>query len=102
MSIEERPLRHHDQKRKSRAAEPDVQCLVDVLCDEAGEEGDDAGDGEEDGADCFGETLAFEVLCGSMLVELEGFGLAMEMDGWDVRFHLRKLSGLGLGVRPFL
>ena len=62
MLVEERPRWYNNQKRKSCAAEADVECLIDVLCYEADEESQDARDGEEDCADLFGEPLAFEVL----------------------------------------
>jgi hypothetical protein len=60
--IEERPRRHHNEKGERRAAEPDVQRLVDVLRRVADQEGEEAGDAEEGGAEAFGEELAFEIL----------------------------------------
>ena len=62
MLIEQRPWRDYNQERESCAAKPDVECLVDVLRDEADEEGEDARDAEEGGADVFCEALAGEVL----------------------------------------
>lgn len=54
MLIEERPWRHHYQERQSRAAEPDVEGLVDVLSDEADKEGEGAGEGEQGVGEEFG------------------------------------------------
>ncbi len=60
--IEERPRRHYDKECECRTAQPSVQSVVDVLRRVAGQEGEEAGDAEEDGAQAFGEELAFEVL----------------------------------------
>lgn len=91
-----RPLRHYYQKRQGRASKPKVECRDDVLREEADEEAEDAGCGEEESCEVFGEALAGEVLrypvSGS-----EGFG------GWtlDGRFALRRYRGLVPRRRPW-
>ena len=62
MLVEERPLWDDDQECKCGTAESDVEGLVDVLGDEAGEEGDGSHYGEQAICDVFGESLSFEVL----------------------------------------
>lgn len=65
MRIIPRPRRHAHQKRHRRPAQPDIQRVVDILGDEAGEEGEEAGRGEQEGGEGFDEGLAVEVLlCG--------------------------------------
>ena len=68
MLIVKRPRWHHHQKRQRCPAEPNVQCLVDILRAEADEEGDGAGEGEEGVGEEVGQALAFEVLRGGLLV----------------------------------
>lgn len=56
------PGRHDDQEGQRGAAEADVERVDNVLRGEADEEGDDAGDGEQQVLEEFGEPLALEVL----------------------------------------
>lgn len=74
--VVERPLRDNDQECDCGAAESEVKGFVDVLGDEAGEEGEDAGQSEQGGGEELGEGLAFEVLrdcvSGCMLYEVVG------------------------------
>jgi len=86
MLIVERPRWHHRQERQRRAAQPDVQCLVDVLRAEADEEGDGAGEGEEGVGEEVGEALAFEVLKGGWLVGARLWGVKWEGGGYDFAF----------------
>lgn len=67
LPVEVGPLRHHDEERQRCAAEPDVECFVDVLRDEANEDGDDAGSDEEEGRKEVGEALAVKVLLGALV-----------------------------------
>lgn len=60
--IVEWPLRYHDQECESSAAQSEVEGAVDVLGDEAGEEGEDASESEKGGGEELGERLALEVL----------------------------------------
>ena len=62
MLVEERPRWHDNEECKSCSTKSNVQCLVDVLCDEADKESEDARGIEHNDADRFGELLAFEVL----------------------------------------
>lgn len=57
-----RPRRQAHQEGHRRPAQPDVQRVVDVLSEEAGEEGEDASYGEQNGGEGFDEVLAVEVL----------------------------------------
>lgn len=66
MLVEERPLRDHNQEGKCCATETDVESLVDILGDEAGEEGNHSYYREEAVGYVFGESLAFEVLRGQL------------------------------------
>lgn len=56
------PGRHDDQEGQRCAAKANVERLDDVLRDVADEEGDDAGDGEQQVLEELGEALALEVL----------------------------------------
>lgn len=60
--VVEGPLRYHEEEGECGAAEPDVECFVDVLCCEADEYSNDTGCDEEEGGQEIGETLTAEVL----------------------------------------
>lgn len=60
--VEEGPRWDNNEERERCAAETDVHCLVDILRDEAGEEGYDTHDREQAIGDVLGEPLALEVL----------------------------------------
>ena len=82
MLVEERPGRHHDQECECRAAETDAERLVDILSDEADEEGENARGAEEDGADLFDEALACEVLDGGQ--QVIALGRWVELEGHTI------------------
>lgn len=62
MLVEERPRRHDHDKRECRPPETDVERLIDILGEEADEEGDCANEREEAICEIICETLPFEVL----------------------------------------
>lgn len=64
MLVVERPRRDDNQECQRRAAQPDVQRLVDVLGAEADEESDRAKEGEDPVREELSEALAFKVLKG--------------------------------------
>jgi len=59
--IVNRPRRHDGKQGHHQSRKPDVQGIVDVLCYEADEEGDDAEAGEKDVVDQGRQSLAFKV-----------------------------------------
>ena len=97
MLVEERPRWDHNQECQRSASQTDVECLVDVLGDEADYKGQYTRDGEEDGADLLGEALTFEILQVASVMGLES---AARMDRVDVQSRLHRLSGLVRVVDP--
>jgi len=93
--IPEGPWRDRNEKSQSCAAEADIKCVVDVLCDEASEEGEDAGECEEEGAESFDAGFSLEVL-----VVVVSCGCRMKKCILDVRSRLRRSHELVRVVGP--